>query len=70
MLVVNGPINYWDKYIIIIIIIHQLSTNEFQALLEEAGHGSSAVSLDLRTFTGLLSFGQICWLGRDRFGSY
>lgn len=29
----------------------------------------SAVSLDLRTFTGLLSFGQICWLDRDRFGS-
>lgn len=29
----------------------------------------SAVSLDLRTFTGLLSFGQICWLDHDRFGS-
>lgn len=29
----------------------------------------SAVSLDLRTFTGLLSFGQICWQDRDRVSS-
>lgn len=33
------------------------------------GQGSSAVSLDLRTLAGLLSFGQICWPGCDHFGS-
>lgn len=62
----------WSPNMCMTVTTVSLSTIKEQMSSPVSGSRSgfhSAVSLDLRTFTGLLSFGQICWLDRDRFGS-